>query len=252
MARTRGTKRILVVSDLHSGHKSGCSPKNEPWWGFFKKGIDSFKPIDICVCNGDMIEGKGMASGGTELLTSDRNEQCDMAIECLQEIGAKQYLFTYGTPYHAGHFEDWEVQVAKAFKSLGAVIKAQLFLDVNGLIFHFKHFAPASSVPHGMYTALARGQLWNLLWAEISATPRAQIIVRSHRHGLWYCGSPSYLAMTTPACQGWGTKFGERLIERTIDIGVVFFEVTSREDWSWDWHVSRVTPTERPTILVKR
>jgi hypothetical protein len=181
-----------------------------------------------------LIEGKGIGTGGTELIETDRLKQCKLAIDALSIVEAKTYLFIYGTPYHTGHNEDFEDTVAEKFK---AKIQSQLFLSVNDLKFHFKHFISNSTIPHGKFTMLARAKMWNMYWSEISTTPHCDIFVRSHRHGLDYCGGSNWLALTTPGLQGWGSKFGERLVERTIDFGFVYFDIRSKDDWDWEWRI---------------
>ena len=114
-------KRMVVISDLHCGHVVGLTPprwhfqidgklyaNQKELWGFYAQSIDSLKPIDILVVNGDAIDGKGCRSGGTEQNTTDRLEQCEMAIECIEYTEAKTVRMTYGTPYHAGQDEDFE------------------------------------------------------------------------------------------------------------------------------------------------
>lgn len=199
------------------------------------------RPIDLCLANGDMIDGRGEKSGSTELITSDRIEQCGLASEILKYIDAKEYIFTYGTGYHAsGSGEDFEDIIAKDFK---AKIGGQQFFSVNGLIFHAKHKISGSSIPHGRFTALARQKMWNLFWSEYGQTPRAHVFIRSHCHYYDFCGGRGWLAMITPGLQGWGSKFGERICEGTVDFGFVHFDIIDKEQWGWQAHISGVDST---------
>jgi hypothetical protein len=229
-------KRMLVISDLHCGHMSGLRVDDDfkPWVEF-KKQIDRLKPFDICVANGDLIDGKGEKTGGTELITTDRAEQKNMAIEVLDFIGAKEYVFTYGTPYHVGREEDWEGLVAEKF---GGDISGQRYIDVNGLCFHFKHKIASSTIPHGRFTALARQKMWNLFWNEFNEAPKVDVFVRSHVHYYDYCGGYNWLALITPALLGWGSKYGERMCEGTINFGFVVFDVESKSKWTWNSVIS--------------
>src|SRR5271157_652517 len=106
--------RMLVISDLHCGHLAGLTPPDQ-WihgtsfyeqqkktWNFYINTIKELQPIDILICNGDAIDGKGTKSGGTELITSDRNLQSQMAIECLKQVKAPSNILTYGC-LTAGH-----------------------------------------------------------------------------------------------------------------------------------------------------
>ena len=127
-------KRLLVLSDTHCGHKGGLTPTqwqesperaaeaNQPshtgesqakLWHAYRQTIQRLRPIDYCVHNGDAVEGKGERSGGTELITADREEQANMAVRCLNYVRPREgYYLTYGTPYHTGSGEDWEKVVA--------------------------------------------------------------------------------------------------------------------------------------------
>jgi hypothetical protein len=231
------SKRLLVISDLHCGHISGLrKEKGFGYWDLFSKEIDRLRPFDVCLCNGDLIDGKGERSGGTEQLTTDRRQQKDMAIEVLDYIDAKQYLFTYGTPYHVGKEEDWEALVADKFS---ARISGQDYFQINGVTFHAKHKISGSTIPHGRFTALARQKTWNLFWNEYDEVPKVNVFIRSHVHYFAYCGDESFLAVITPALQGWGSKYGERQCEGTVGFGFVVFDVASLEDWKWTPYVFR-------------
>ena len=126
-------KRLVVISDLHCGHAVGLTPPAWQWavdgdttehrakfgrvqrevWDWYSQTIGSLRPIDILAVNGDAIDGTGVRSGGTELLTTDRQVQTDMAVKSIQEASAKTIVMTYGTAYHTGDAEDWEDRVAE-------------------------------------------------------------------------------------------------------------------------------------------
>jgi hypothetical protein len=206
-------------------------------WNWRKKQAELLKPIDCLIINGDLIDGRGDKSGGTELLTRDRNEQVDMAIAAAELWEAPAILISYGTPYHSGRREDWENQIAKG---VGATkIGSHDWADVNGLVFDYRHKIGRSSIPHGRHTAAARERMWNVLWAERREYPKASVILRSHVHYFAYCGSMGWLSLTTPALQAYGTKFGARQVSGDVDYGLLSFDVTSKEEWSWEWHILR-------------
>lgn len=231
-------KRVVTISDLHCGSDVGLTPPD--WqnksiqmdlWLAFDEMIQALLPIDILIVNGDMIDGKASRWGGTGMITIDRAEQAEMAAQAIEHIGAREVYLTYGTPYHTGRGEDWEGVVAD---KLGAPIEDQLWLEVNGVMFDVKHFIGASSVPHGRHTTIARDRLWNILWAEMGQQPKADILIRSHVHYFNYCGGTTWVAMTTPALQGLGSKFGSRIPSGTVDFGLVYFDVEDDGSFSWD------------------
>jgi hypothetical protein len=114
-------KKVVLISDLHCGHRAGLTPPSKQYrigtgdterdnfallqsgiWDFMIGEIKELGKVDVLICNGDAIDGKGERSGGTELLEADRTKQADMAAECLSMFKAKKIFMTYGTPYHVG------------------------------------------------------------------------------------------------------------------------------------------------------
>ena len=198
-------KRILVISDFHSGHVLGLTHPGFDYesgrktetahyqvrrtiWEWYKDKVKSLKP-DIVICNGDCIDGKGDKSGGTELLTLDRDEQCEMAIAALQVIPRRPKLFmSYGTGYHTGNNEDWEDIIAREMQA--EKIGAEDTISVNGLHINYRHHIGRSGIPHGRHTAVAKEKLWNNIWSERGEYPKADVIIRSHVHYHNYAGGP--------------------------------------------------------------
>jgi hypothetical protein len=239
------TKRLVIISDLHCGHRSGLTPAEWQWknskdtrgkfaavqrtlWKFYTETIDSLKPIQALVVNGDAIDGKGPKAGSSEHITADRKEQADMAAECIKYARAPNIYLTYGTPYHTGASEDWEDIVAE---KVGASIKDHLWLDINGLVFDIKHKVGGSSIPHGRHTALARSKLWEQLWADAEERKPADVLIRSHVHYHTFGGDPQSLYMTTPALQAY-SKYGTRQCEGLIHMGLIWFDVN---EGSYTW-----------------
>jgi len=234
--------KIIVISDLHAGHKVGLTPadwqkKSDKFYDeqcflydFYLEQINKIGAVDVVIVNGDAIDGKGEKSGGTELLTSDRDEQVEMAYQCLKEIKAKEFYFTFGSPYHVGKEEDWEKVLAEKMNS---EIKSHLFLNIDGLTFDIKHKINSSIIPHGRYTAIARDKLWNSIWAENEGQPLSDIIIRSHVHYFNFCGDDSFLAIITPAMQGIGSKFGARQCSGIVKTGFIYFETFGDKEYTW-------------------
>jgi hypothetical protein len=267
-------KRVIVISDLHCGHVAGLTPpeyqynevedsstKHNKWaklqkemWLNFHNIIEKYKPFDVGFSMGDFIDGKGSRSGGTELISSDRNTQVDMAVAChhkISDAGKKNFKWigVFGTAYHTSEGgEDWETLVAEkcGFEKIGS----HESVDINGCIFDLRHHVASSSVPQGRFTAAAKERLWNVLWNERDLRPKANVILRGHVHYATFCGEPGWVAMTLPALQGMGTKYGARYCSGTVHWGVTIFDVHPDGSFEWDQIVIPIVSQKMETIKI--
>lgn len=239
--------RVCVIADMHCGHRAGLTPPGWQWsvnadpsvakwavmqqdmWIDYLDMLKLWKPIEILIINGDCIDGEGTRSGGTELITSDREKQANMAAECINEVGANTIVMTYGTPYHVGAAEDWENIVAAnvdAYK-----IENEGRYDIEGKVFNCRHFISSSIIPHGRQTALNRDKLWGWIWSEMYGQPKADVTIRSHVHYFAQSNDTALgFGIITPALQGPSTKWGARFCQGWVDFGLVVFDVEKGED----------------------
>ncbi len=273
-------KRVVILSDGHSGSRTGLTPpkwqtlfknqiKNDSeedsteneffesqhykfqklqsdLWNFYITTINKLKPIDLLIYNGDAIEGKGTRSGGTELITSDCITQANMAINCIKATNAKNIIMTYGTGYHVGDAEDFEALVAKG---VGAKkIGSHEWVTINGVTFDIKHHIGNSQTPHTRNTNVAKDRIWNLIWNEYNEQPKSDILIRSHCHYFDYCGGRNWLALVTPALQGPGTKFGSRRCSGHVDFGLLNFDIDEKGRYSWQAHIADI-PSLKAHVL---
>jgi hypothetical protein len=236
--------RLVVISDKHSGHVVGLTPPefqfkprrgNSRWnkwalaqkeiWSWYSRTIRSLSPIDHLLVNGDSIDGDGWRSGGTEVVTTDRQEQARIALICIELAEAKKVTMTYGTAYHTGNQEDFEESIAKG---LGCKIGSHEWLRIAGRTIDCKHHLGNTTVPYGVHTALAKEVIQNHLWATRGQQPPADILIRSHVHKYACCeskiGNKIVKAISTPALQGYGSKFGARRCSGTVDLGLVVID----------------------------
>lgn len=244
--------RALLIGDLHCGHTVGLTPPGYQFgpdrnvqaaqWEWFCRHVGELGQVDFLLLNGDAIDGRGERSGGLEQIAIDRKEQVNMALEVVKLISPRSMVMTYGTPYHVGREENWEdVLRDKIATELGIPIKlgdhetAALgdCAAVDALILDAKHKVGGSQIPHGRHTAIARERLWNLMWAEREQRPKAHVIIRSHVHFFGYCGGQGWLAMTLPALQGLGSRYGARECAGTVDTGFVVLDVVSKSEYGW-------------------
>lgn len=266
----RDFRRIVVTSDRHSGHLSGLThpdferipsqSSGHLWdmylhrrrcWEWTVETVKELQPIDVLLDNGDAIDGKGEASGGTEQITTDRNEQVDMAVASIEVFDAETTLMSYGTPYHAGKGEDWEKQVFDKITNGRKIGGEDTFqLAMGGPKINYRHHIGRSSIPHGRATPLAKERLWNLLWSERGEYPKADILIRSHVHYFAYVGDADWLAISTPALSGYGSKFGTRRCLGAVDFGLLWIDVFPDGHWTWNVRVKRFTENKRKLVLV--
>jgi len=250
----KGNARILIISDAHCGHRAGLTPPkwqygpHTKWgrlqkevWEWFQRTVENLQPITHCFVLGDMLDGRGERSGSTELITTDRLEQVEMAAEVLATVKASVYTMVYGTGYHTGDKEDWESILAYRLPShhqCKIVLGSHEQIKVNGFVFDLKHKISSSTIPHGRFTALAKAKLWNREWAEREGQAKADVFLRGHVHYFDFCGDNTFLAFCLPALQTWGSKFGERQCEGVVNTGLLWMDIPYHANRisDIDWH----------------
>ena len=258
-------QRGLIESDYHSHHRAGLnapdfwmpeSGANKAWgklqrelWNARCEILEKIGPVDFHAINGDAIDGRGEASGSTELLADPSwLNQIDNAEQVARQVkfkGEPRIIMSRGTGYHVGKLDDYEDLLAE---NLGATIKDHPFFEVDGVIFDMKHKVGSSSVPHGRGTSISKDRLWNVLWAERGDQPKADVYIRSHAHYFSYVGGAGWVAMITPALQAAATKYGGRVCSGTVDWGVITFDV---EDGEFDWTAHLVNLKSNKVKAVK-
>ncbi len=291
-------KKVICLSDLQCGHVVGLTPpeyniggewgniQNELWEKYSGIAAKTGK-ADVLLLNGDLIEGKGEMSGGTELITSDRHIQLSMAERAIGLfVGPKtKIIASIGTGYHCGKSEDFERELI--VNRLGGIADDAPFVDVNGVIFGMKHYSDRSSVPYSRGTPLGKEVMWNFLSAAIDEQPWCDIILRSHTHYYYFVGQEApnalstdeiigllkaadtktrdslirkvqerantprqILAFATPSLQAAHTKFGKRIMSGTTNWGLLEFNVDGGE-YSWTAHLARLRANKSNVIRVQ-
>lgn len=239
----RGFKRVLLWGDSHCGsvvgltppqfqHKYTNNPKSEEhrtlnkWaklqnecWNWYVREVNSLKPIDHLFYLGDGIDGNGHRSGGTELITTDRKVQVRMCIEAIEVVEAKKMTMVYGTPYHTGQAEDFEVDIATYFS---CKIGGHEWDEISGCMFDLKHKQSNCKNP--------ATSIWNEMvdqreWAELGEQPKADVLVRAHNHRFCIIKLEGCTGISIPALQAYGTKFGARQCSRKVQFGLVTVDV---------------------------
>lgn len=256
-------KTVIALGDMHCGHVAGLT--HPDWqtnskfqigkmqrdaWDIYKKTVSKYKKPDLLIANGDLIDGKGNKSSGTELITSDMFEQVEMAYEALKIWNAKRIIITYGTAYHVSpDGEDFENLLVN---KLGCEIHSHAFPKVDNVIFDIKHHIGSSSIPWSRGTSISKERIQNMLWHEQEQQPKAQVFIRSHCH--YYYQTIGYTnkiwtALTLPALQLAHTKYGARRCSGTINWGIVAFNVKGN-NFSFTPEIFNLSSTKKQVIQI--
>ncbi len=263
---------VFIGGDFHCAHRVGLTPPTWQWkdvpgdstlesvhqhqkygriqaecWKTYTHLLKQAGPFDVAFLMGDLIDGTGVRSGGTELITTDRDVQRDMAIQCIEAIDARVLIGVRGTPYHTGDAEDWEDQVYTHFDhqtDCHAKVGDHEWPRIHGVTFDLKHEVGSSGIPHGAWTPLGREWVWNSLWADAGYAPRADYIFRGHVHtavGGWrFVGKRRVEVASTPALQAMGSKYGARRCSRLVDWGFYVLRITCKGNVSLEPYVIQI------------
>jgi len=244
------TKRVVVVADLHCGHRAGLTPPqwmlnpDNPWdakwratqeeqWAWYMSTIQKLRPVHLLLVLGDCVEGRGERCDARDIIRRKHREQVDMATFALDQWKAPHIDMVYGTRYHVADYED---DIAA---ELGAdKIGAHDWPEVNGVVFDIKHHVSGSQVPHTRLTALERDRLWGKLWAYQHKQPDSDIVLRAHVHYHRFSGEiingRRKMGLICPALQGMGSEFGAERCSGDITYGLVVFDIAKDGTWEWD------------------
>lgn len=244
-------KRIVIISDGHSGHKAGLTPPRydhthtpathidaKLWkirreiWAWFAEQAKALQPVHLLHYNGDAIDGDGHKSEGIELLVPDRQVQALMASECIKKFRPKHVSMVYGTGYHTGNGSDIEDITAN---KVGADIGAHHWPEIDGTILDLKHHIGGTALPERP-PMLDRARVHNLIWAEHHEQPRAHIIVRSHLHKWGGIIGDGWTGICTDALQGMGSRFGARRCEKHVSVGILVIDCYPNGRHIWQRH----------------
>lgn len=243
-------KHGVILSDSHCGHIFGVTPpeywfdggnhqrtKAREWqentYRWLERKAKEIGHIDRLICNGDMIDGDAESNKGTDLITTDRLEQSKMALTFIRLFDADNYTVIEGTARHTGTSERFEEPIANA---LGVELQVHAWIEHAGCIIDFRHHIGSTSTPGAVPPTLSREKVWNLLWAERSLQPKAKVFIRSHIHSYFVVSDDIFIAMTTPALQGW-THYGGTRISKTVSYGFIEFWISDKGEFTWKTHL---------------
>jgi len=248
--------RMAFFSDPHIGHWSGLTVRTrqstpaagaprarkyiakfqEACIDWFESALKDWRPIQKAVFVGDMVEGKGIRKGGVEIIMPDLDEQRDGAVDLVNLIDAKVNRFVFGTNYHATTTDGSDVESSIAEKVGAPAPKDFDFIQATGTntVFHVKHHIGSSQREAAKFTAVAASHVQIALETEKGRYPRADVLIRGHRHQFTFCGRSDWLGLVLPGLQGPTSFGGRRMDGGEPDYGFVIFDVY--KDGSYSWH----------------
>lgn len=228
-------KRVLILSDLHCGHILGLTHPEyfnhfreiqAAGWSFFTKNIKALGHIDLCIINGDTVDGEGKKDS-RQHITTDSSLQQKIAIRCLSEVKAERFVFLRGTPYHVTTDMELEDGIADYFN---AEIHDSRKIDVNGCVIHARHTAGKGGTAYGSATSLQRSAVVQMLNDVECEEVKADIFIRSHIHEYNLIERELYTAITTPCLQFKGTSYG-RQCTGFYSFGFIWLDIRGKHDY---------------------
>jgi predicted MPP superfamily phosphohydrolase len=229
------TKRVLILSDLHCGSIFGLTPPEyqnsfremqQIGWNFFIRNIKSLGKIDLCIINGDILDGPGKKDS-RQHITTDIKEQINIAISALKYVNANKFVFIRGTCYHVTTDRENEDDVARSFSS---EIYDHKKIDVNGCIMHCRHSTGKGSSIYGSITPLQSNSAVQILSDISSSNEIADIYIRSHIHEYNMIDREPFTVISTPALQFKGMAYG-RKFNSFYSYGFVWLDIRDKKDF---------------------
>lgn len=236
-------KTILILSDFHTAHEAGlnppefhhplnhphgCGPVQRELFAGYQIVIEQAKKlspsgeIDYTFHLGDFVDGKAERTGGTECLIPDQVDAANAAGDLLLMTGARHYVMIHGTPAHDGRDNDFaDVVYERVSKEIGedrVELHNSRYVQVEGLLYHLKHYVSTSVLAHTRYTGLARGFTTIQEWGREEGWPLPNVLLRGHVHHYHMCGDSTMSCYVCPCWQA-KSKYGARRIDpgpRTI------------------------------------
>ena len=226
---------ILHEGDYHSGHRLGLTPPRlvapefEPilgkLWAWRAKELAAVGKVDIHILDGDLVDGPGF-KGSMAHLTTNMDEQAEMAIEAVEMVKAKHRFFTYGSDYHVVQHANTEARIARHF---GSEIRDTVLLKAGGKRFNFRHFVGRSDIERGQFTQDARELTRALIREALDGEEAADIFGRSHVHYWSRVDVKDRTVYTSPAWQLPldipGSTYPRKLRTQYYDVGYTLIQI---------------------------
>jgi hypothetical protein len=232
---TKGkTKRVLVLSDTHCGSTMGLMPPRYqsddtrdmagPLWGWYIKTVRAIGSVDVLLGLGDFVDGPGLKDQGNGHVTTDTEEQAQIAVDALSVIKADRVALCYGTPYHTVSTYSAEGYIAR---ELGGTIKDSQYLGVNGRRISARHVVGRSDTPYGQGTLTHKELVRDLMQALQDNQEPADIVIRAHVHTYMAVDDGDRWGIVCPCLQLPGSVFGRTQRPWRYRVGLVLLSISS-------------------------
>lgn len=261
---------VAFSGDWHCGSWSGMTPPKyrskdddrnivlytrmqEAMWDFLRSQVASFgRQIDVLVAIGDLIDGSGEKSGGTEQITTKNKKQCEMATEVMKLFNAKVNYIIRGTPYHTGNKDDNEDNIGSKDCKIKDIFDQQDF-DFNGLIVDCKHDIPGGGgLPNTRFSAIAKEKLWAEIGLARQVRDDVDVVVRAHKHFYAKVEDSASMGMIVPCFQApiGDSKYGRRC-SGLLDLGFIVMYIDDKENYICQPKIMKTNLMKRVPLVVE-
>jgi hypothetical protein len=261
-------KRLLVISDSHTGSLTGLTPPkwqtndlHKKCWTNYTEILAKLKPIDILIANGDLINGS--RAGDADVLTADINEQQEMAAEIIDTVDANSIFITSGTDAHTG-FDgaalELERQIVDKIK-VRAMNRQKIYkpddikydilynINVENVRINSRHYTGPKGMFAGRAATGSADAAWNAIRAALDGEKLANIIIRSHVHYFNQYDNLYQFVVTTPGLQLPGSRYALKKCSGIVHWGVVYFDLEDGH-FTFGKEIRKIEGTETPEYVV--
>ena len=233
MATRKATKRLLFMGDTHCGAVTGLLPPQYqseetepvagPLWTWYSETVAEIGPVDALCLTGDLVDGPGVKDLGNGHVSTDTEEQANIAASALAIVKARRTYAVYGTPYHTVTTWSAENMVARL---IGARIADSQYLQVYGRRISIRHVVGRSDTPYGQGTLAHKELIRDLMTALQDRQEPADIVVRGHVHTYAAIDDGDRWGIIVPALQLPGSVFGRTQRPWRYRVGMVLLEIS--------------------------
>lgn len=258
---------IVVVSDLHcnstvallaphtklqEGGEYALNPFQKWLWARWQLFLKQVPKGCVVVVNGDLVQGIH-PTRELALVSPSATDMRRMAVDVLEPLAAKaKALYVIrGTPYHGGVGEQDTEAIAQeiganAISDTGQYSSWNLWLDHDGLLFHFAHFL--SVAPVYPLNPMQRELMNAKIISVDNGYPMPDVLVRSHRHEYKHYPESKRHVFATPGWQLQTDFVNSKMPMRLPSIGGLFLWVKKGELE----YQPVLYPLPKPTVIRSR